>query len=150
LQTHAARMRLLQNPAQFVPSGPVGCNALQIPATGRGSASGLWLGSSLRTFHRPEACSDVAGGKSAEGGRRHRLVVTVRKVDPVRVVWARRTPRRRRAFQARMGIGIASEPWASLRCAHGYSRLAFQAVRTAIVDWPFRPGGCLEDVHPGT
>jgi hypothetical protein len=48
-------------------------------------------------------------------------------------------PRPRRAFQARMGNWIAREPWASLRCAHGYFRGAFQRGRTAIVDWPFRP-----------
>jgi len=34
-----------------------------------------------------------------------------------------------------MGNGMAREPWASLRYAHGYFRLAFQAERLF--------GGCL-------
>ncbi len=34
-----------------------------------------------------------------------------------------------------MGNGMAREPWASLRCAHGYYRPAFQAGRVF--------GGCL-------
>ncbi len=81
---------------------------------------------------RLKACAEIAGGKSASGGRRHRIAPTPRRstLKGSSILSGVCDVAFLRPLQGRM-VRVVALPWAASACgglAHGYYRSAFRAV----------------------